>query len=502
MIKIFTNKQIKKINKYFFRKQNIYSKKLKKKSKEFVKDFIKFFPNKKQIISIYVGTENNGAEGLSIGELLFKKKYFNINIKIAHFSKKYSLNFKQKFNDVLKLPIVIKNLNINKKFPKENKKSILIDALLGLDVNKQLLNSYELLIKHLNKLNKTIFSLDIPTGFITEGIISFNKNILKVYRVVSFQNIFVNFLLPESFQFINNWKYIDIGLYYPYIHKLYTNYYYIEKKDISKLLKKRNSFQNKWEFGHALIVAGNYPYTIGASLLCADACLKTGAGNTSACIPHDGLTALNIFSPEIMFLPRLIKNKTITNSIKKFTSIAVGPGLGYDDMSLDLLIWILKNYKKPIVIDADAINLISRNKELWSLIPENSLITPHVKEFDRLFGKHNSWWDRIKTIKLQSKRKKIIILLKNKYSIIGTPDGKIFFNSTGNPAMAVAGMGDVLTGILASLLAQGYSSYETAIIGVFIHGKSGDDLINIEKVKNITSKALINQIAKTYCSLL
>ena len=180
-----------------------------------------------------------------------------------------------------------------------------------------------------------------------------------------------------------------------------------------------------------------------------------------------------------------------------FSSIAIGPGLGDDENSLALLTYIFTNYKKPMVIDADALNVLSAHRQLWQMIPEGSVLTPHMKEFDRLFGEHKSWWLRIQTALIKAKEHKICIVLKNDYTITVTPDGKAYFNSTSNAAMASGGMGDVLTGIIAALLAQKYSPQDAAIIGNYIHGKAGDELALPNRMNVVLPGKLISQLPIT-----
>jgi hydroxyethylthiazole kinase-like uncharacterized protein yjeF len=180
-----------------------------------------------------------------------------------------------------------------------------------------------------------------------------------------------------------------------------------------------------------------------------------------------------------------------------FNTMGIGPGLGNDENSLALLTYIFTNYKKPVVIDADALNLLSEHKELWDMIPKGSILTPHVKEFDRLFGDHTSWWLRIQTAIKKAKERKLCIVLKNDYTITATPDGKAYFNSTSNAAMASGGMGDVLTGIIAALLAQNYSSEDACIIGNYIHGKAGDELALPNRMNVVLPGKLVTQLPIT-----
>jgi hydroxyethylthiazole kinase-like uncharacterized protein yjeF len=267
---------------------------------------------------------------------------------------------------------------------------------------------------------------------------------------------------------------VKIGLSEEFINSADTPFLYVEESDMRKLIKHRHRFSNKGTYGHALLIAGKNE-TMGAALLSASACAHAGAGLTTACIPQSGLVALNSYMPELMAIIRT--NEKLPNiEWDKFSTIAIGPGLGKDTEALKLLKAILKNYKKPIVVDADALNLLSENKALLKKIPAGSVLTPHMKEFDRLFGTHTSWWQRLQTAKEKAVELHINIVLKNDYTITATPEGKLYFNSTSNAAMASGGMGDVLTGIISALLAQKYSPQDACILGVYIHGKAGVEL--------------------------
>ncbi|RYE35723.1 MAG: NAD(P)H-hydrate dehydratase [Sphingobacteriaceae bacterium] len=347
-----------------------------------------------------------------------------------------------------------------------------LSALLGSGLNKPLNGAYADLVNHLNQLKKQVIAVDVPTGFFSEGKIDLNAVVLKTDLVITFQRLKINFLLPESAFFMDDFVVVDIGLDEKFLQNLDSCYHLIEEKDVIKAVLPRKKFQHKGTFGHAMLIVGQEK-TMGAALLCASAAVYAGVGLTTACIPASGLTALNTLIPEVMAIVR--EEKQLPEiEWDKFTAIGAGSGLGKN--AQQLINALLSNYKKPIVLDADALNMLSENLDWWKSVPENSVITPHVKEFDRLFGKHNSWWQRLETAQKQASAKKIVIVLKNQYTIIIVPDGQLYFNSTGNPAMATGGMGDVLTGVITALLAQGYSSADAAVIGVFIHGKAGDDL--------------------------
>jgi hydroxyethylthiazole kinase-like uncharacterized protein yjeF len=266
------------------------------------------------------------------------------------------------------------------------------------------------------------------------------------------------------------------------------------------MLKPRHRFSNKGSYGHALIVAGQAK-TMGAALLCAAACAQAGAGLTTACVPESGLIALNSYMPELMAIIRQ-GNNLPEIGWDKFNSMGIGPGLGDDENTLALLTYIFTNYKSPVVIDADALNVLSAHKQLWELVPEGSVLTPHMKEFDRLFGEHTNWWDRLQTAIAKAKELKICIVLKNDYTITATPEGKAYFNSTSNQAMASGGMGDVLTGIISALLAQKYTPTEACIIGNYIHGKAGDELAIPNRMNVVLPGRLAAQLHFTMAKLM
>jgi len=489
MLPLLTAAQIREADAYTIANEPIASIDLMERaSKAFVGWFINHFPDKKQSIAVYCGTGNNGGDGLAIARMLYGHQYKNLDVKIARFSDKATDNFNENLKRLQQTLVPIAEIRKGET-PPEDKSEIIITAILGSGLNKPLDGDYKRLVDHINNLDKTIVAVDVPTGFFSDGEIPPDATAIKADLVITFQQPKINFLLPESAPYVKCWEAVNIGIDEKFTQSLNSPYQLVEEKDIRKMLKPRHKFSNKGTYGHALIVAGQ-PETMGAALLCASASAYTGADLTTACVPQSGLTALNSYMPEVM---AIVRQGTEIPEIEwdKFKAMGIGPGLGKDNYALDLITDILTNYKKPVVIDADALNLLSENKHLWDQVPENSILTPHMKEFDRLFGEHTSWWQRIQTGIKKAKELKLYILLKNDYTLIITPEGKIYFNSTSNPAMASGGMGDVLTGIITSLLAQYYTSEEACIIGAYIHGKAGDELA----LPNRMNVVLPNQVA-------
>jgi ADP-dependent NAD(P)H-hydrate dehydratase len=269
------------------------------------------------------------------------------------------------------------------------------------------------------------------------------------------------------------------------MHEL-CDYTLLDSTDIRSLLHLRKPFSHKGTYGHALLIAGG-TLTMGAALLASKGCLYAGAGLTTAAIPSGGLIALNSALPEVMYVEK--EQLLAESNSNQYNAIAIGPGIDDGEDNLRLLDHLI-SAKRQLIVDADGLNLLSNHHKLLSGLTADSILTPHVKEFDRLFGPHETWWDRLQTARKEALNRKLVIVLKNQFTFIVDQEGRVYINSTGNPAMAQGGMGDVLTGIIAAYVAQGYVAKEAAILACYLHGKSGDTLA--ETHFNVTA----SQVAK------
>ncbi|WP_460680274.1 NAD(P)H-hydrate dehydratase [Mucilaginibacter koreensis] len=499
MLPLLTSAQIREADAYTIAHEPVSSTDLMERAaKAFTGWFINHFPDSSQAIAVYCGTGNNGGDGLAVARLLHGHGYGNVTVKVARFSDKTTDDFNANLQRLQSTGIKLLELNKGENFPAEES-TVIIDALLGSGLNKPLSGDFERLVKHLNSLNKTVVAVDIPTGMPAEGGIDPDAIILQTDLVITFQQPKINFLLPESGKYIECFEVVNIGINEGFVQSLQSPYQLVEEKDVRKILPPRQRFSNKGSYGHALIVAGQAK-TMGAALICSSACAYAGAGLTTACIPESGLVALNTYQPEVMAVVRQGSQKPDIDW-EKFSVIGVGPGLGKDDDTLALLKDMISNYKKPIVFDADALNLLAQHPELLTQLPENSVLTPHMKEFDRLFGEHQTWWQRLQTLKQKTVELKICIILKNDYTITATPAGRLYFNSTSNAAMASGGMGDALTGIITALIAQKHSPQEACIIGNYIHGKAGDELALPNRMRVVLPGKLIEQLPVTMARL-
>lgn len=429
--------------------------------------FMELYPDKNTSILVCCGTGNNGGDGLAVARLLQSQGYDAIAVWIARFADRESEDFAANLARLHRTPIPVTEC-----FPADEfvsiEQRIVIDALVGSGLNRPLEGDWLRLAKHLNHSSSKTVAVDIPSGLRPDGAMPESEYSVYADDVITFHRPKLSFFFPESTRAMTRFHVVDIGLDDDYIERLPTEYRLVEPADIQRIYRRRGQFSHKGTYGHALVFAGAVD-TMGAALLAAGASVYAGTGLTSASIPADGLTALNARYPEVMYCDRI----AATASMEKFDAIAMGSGLGVDYPDLQK---ILTGTKKPMVVDADALSFLSKDPKLLQKLPHQSILTPHMKEFDRLFGPHNSWWDRVQTAKEQAATLELIIILKNRYTFIVLPDGNIAINPSGNPAMASGGMGDVLTGVLVSFLAQGYPPQDAAIMACYLHGLAGDRL--------------------------
>ncbi len=484
MLKILNSEQMHRVDTVTLKRSEISSHFLMEQaSLAFVSIFSDLIPTQDKPILVLCGTGNNGGDGLAIARILQISGYSHVSVLIYRSGREESGDFLINLQLIEKTPVPITYWRggglpiISENF--------IVDALLGIGLNRPLEGDLLNLTEFINKSTKHVIAVDIPTGMRSEGATKSTDSILKAEEVITLQLPKLNFFFPESVKGLDRFFIANIGLNEEFINSLPCDYNLIEASDISKIYKKRSNFSHKGTYGKALIIAGNIG-TIGAALLCAEACMQAGAGLTTACIPEESEFVLNVRHPEIMF----VIEKDVERRWGEYTAVAIGPGLGERSKLLNNL---LSLESRPILLDADALNFLSQNPPLLIDIPKHSILTPHMKEFDRLFGNSDSWWDRLQLAKQKAKELQVIIVLKNRYTFICVPSGLVYINPTGNPAMASGGMGDALSGIITAFLAQGYAPEEAAIIGCYVHGRAGD-LLESEGMAVIPASHLIKRI--------
>lgn len=466
---------------------------MEKASKAFVQWFITKVTVEKSIC-IVSGTGNNGGDGLAVARLL-NAKGFNISSIVVGNLSNSSVDFK----------INYERLTVK---PKEYQKGILpktdiiIDAIFGSGLSRPVESGiYADVIKEINEHEAEVVSIDIPSGLFSDTHTP-SDIIIKANATVSFQLPKLVFMLQEAFQYVGKWHVVDIGLSQKFIEKANTQHFYLVAKDVKCLIKPTSKYDHKGRNGHALLVTGSYG-KMGAAVLASQSALRSGLGLLTVQIPKSGNDIIQAGAPEAMSKPDIYDHLISSiEDFEKFTAIGIGPGIGKDPVTVIAVSKFLQNVNQPVVIDADALNIIAENRELLELIPKKSILTPHPKEFERLVGL--SWendFHKLHLLKELAKRLDSIILIKGAHTVIATPGGNLHFNSTGNPGMAKGGSGDVLTGIITGSLAQGYDSLEATILGVYLHGLAGDMACNQLGEKAMKSGDIIAYMPEAYAHI-
>jgi ADP-dependent NAD(P)H-hydrate dehydratase / NAD(P)H-hydrate epimerase len=437
--------------------------------------WIKKRVDNRQKIKVFCGTGNNGGDGLVIARLLMEKQY-DVQTFVVRFSSSSSDDFDTNLKRLEQLSATeIKEIQNENSFPHISHDDVVIDAIFGSGLTRPVKGFTGRLIKHINQSGCVTVAIDAPSGlFSDECSIDKDGAIVEADYTLSFQFPKLAFLLPENDRYVGKWKILSIGLMEEFIHKVEVKNYFVEKSDIGYLFKKRNKFDHKGLFGHVLMIAGGYGKT-GAAVMAAKAALRSGAGLVTAHVPASSYPIIQTALPECMVsIDDNEKYFSKAPELLNFNVLAVGPGLGMAKVTQSALKLLIQNYTGPILIDADAINILGENKTWISFVPSGSIFTPHPKEFERLVGKSSNHFERNKMQREFSAKYQVYVVLKGAHTCISTPAGDCFFNSTGNPGMATGGSGDVLTGIIAGLLAQGYHPKEACILGVLLHGQAGD----------------------------
>jgi len=443
-------------------------------------------------IKIFCGKGNNGGDGLAIARQLIEAGVQPV-IYILEFGAKGTEDFQMNLHRLHQLTSEIYFIQSKEFFPEINKKDLVIDALFGSGLNRPLKDLSAELVLHINQLGARILAIDVPSGmFIDKN--SRGNAVIRATHTLSFQSLKLCFLVPENAEFFGTVEILDIGLREDFLQRLDTAYELVTKEQVQSYYKPRASFSHKGNFGHALLIAGNKG-KMGAAIMAAKACLRTGAGLTTLNIPEEFLQTVHTAIPEAMCVIRGEET-----DYTKFNSLGIGPGIGTEDVSAKMVLQTLDNFSVPMVIDADALNIIAQHHDWLNKIPEDSILTPHSKEFERLFGETNNDFEKIELALEASKKYPVIIVLKGHYTLIAVK-GKGYFNTTGNAGLAKGGSGDVLTGMLTSLLAQRYNSLQAAILGVYLHGLAADIACENIAVESMLARDIINHISDTFLQL-
>ena len=451
-------------------------------------------------VKIFCGIGNNGGDGLVIARYFVEHQY-PVDVYVVNYSDNRSKNFLLALEELKKVtrkwPQVLKSED---DLPQINREDLVVDCIFGIGINRPAPKWVQQLFVNINQSGAYTVAIDVPSGMGVDVYIK-DSEVIKPTIVLSFQTPKLAFFLPQSGKYINNWTVLDIGLDRNFMNSVQTQAQLIDKAEAQQMYKPRTKFSHKGTYGHALLIAGSYGKT-GAAVLSCKGALSSGAGLVTAYTTQQGLPILQSSLPEAMVLADRYNGKYLEEIQFDLapTVIGVGPGLGTEKITQQALKKFLKANKTPLVVDADALNILSENQEFLEFLPKYSVLTPHPKELERLIGTWEDDFEKLKKAEAFSKKYNCVLVLKDAHTIT-VFDGKYYVNNTGNPGLATGGSGDVLTGIITGLMAQGYDALTAAIFGVYLHGKAADIAINHTAYEGLTASMITEFLGQAYLDL-
>lgn len=474
-MKILSCTQQKEADAYTIANESILSINLMEKAATLLADEISARYDKTHRVVVFAGAGNNGGDAVAVARMLFLKSY---KVEVYLFNVTGILS-----DDCL---TNVRRLHqcgctdyheISSSFdpPKLGSGDVVVDGLFGSGLNKPLSGGFAAVAKYINASRATVVSIDMPSGLMGEDN-SFNirQNIVRADLTLSLQLPKLSFFFPENQEFVGEWKLLDIGISRTFIENAETDYAITEADEVKAMIKPRGKFAHKGAFGHGLLIAGSYGMA-GASILAAKAALRSGIGLLTMHAPVCNHGILQTTVPEAMVQDDLHERYFVAPvELDSYQALAIGPGLGQEEDTALATIEQIRDCYVPLVLDADALNVFSTHRTHLNNLPKGSILTPHVKELERIVGRCSNSYERLSKAKELAASLQCYIILKGAWSIVVTPEGKCHFNPTGNPGMATGGSGDVLTGIILALLAQDYTQEEACRLGTYVHGLAGD----------------------------
>lgn len=451
-------------------------------------------------IHIFCGIGNNGGDGLVLGRLLIEHGY-SVHVYIANFTDKRSDDFLENYDRIKEVtnswPILLRSAD---DFPAIQQEDIIVDCIFGIGLNRPPEGWVKKLIQYINQQKAFTLAVDIPSGLSANEALLDPEAVIQANHTLSFQAPKLNFFLPETGKFVPYFEVLDIGLDQEFLMGLRPLAQVVYKPLVQGLYRQREKFSHKGTYGHTLIMGGSKG-KIGAMVLSSRAALKTGAGWVSAYVPACGNDILQTAAPEVMCESDSaeVHLESFTTSVEP-AAIAIGMGMGTEKATQKGFLEFLESVKCPVVIDADALNCLSQQPVTALKLPANAILTPHEGELKRLLGSWDNDLEKIEKAKNFSKKHHCTLILKGANSLIIQGD-LMYINSTGNPGMATAGSGDVLSGMLAGLLAQGYTPLEAAIMGVYLHGSAGNIASQELGYEALIASSIIDNIGAAFLGL-
>lgn len=488
MLNILSGNRVRYLDAAYVEAQGISSWQLMERAAvQFANWFIGNFSESQKPVLIFCGPGNNGGDGVAIARLI-SERFSDVTLIHLESPESCSLDFQHNWG---RLPQRVATLPWDSWEHYSSSDTIVIDGIFGVGINRPVEGKYALAIKAINELPGTKVSIDIPSGIPADACLE--GTAVRADFTVTFQFPKLSLMFPEHASNVGEMVLLDIGFEESFVDPFSEGKYFLRETDIPPFHKVFHGFSHKGDFGRVLLIGGSTG-KIGAMVLAARAALRTGSGLVSVSIPQPERQILQIAVPEAMVTVKLLREE-----LSGFDAIGIGPGWGtaIDPLEFEA---ILNATKRPVVVDADGLNALAKNPHLLDFLPAESILTPHLKEFERLAGPCSCHRDRLEKAREYAATHRVYLVLKGAFSVISFPNGKQYFNSTGNKFMATAGSGDVLTGMLTSFLGQGYSSKNAVLCGVFHHGMAGD-LAGFQKNRGLIASDIVEAIPSTFVEL-
>jgi len=497
-MKVFNSAQIREIDQYTILHEPISSIELMERASRAICDELRaLWPDLSTPFCVFAGPGNNGGDALAVARMLRIEGY-QVEVHLCNAGELSTDCNENRIRFLKTFPAALTEHCQSFISPQIHPGAVIVDGLFGTGLSRSLSGMYAEVTAFVNELNNFVVSIDIPSGLHADSWHQWTDPTIKADLTLSLQFPKIAFFLTENEKYIGAWKVLDIGLHPDAIALTETIYEFTEASDLSHKLIRRSRFAHKGTFGHLAILAGSKGMA-GASVLAARAAMRSGAGLVTLHGPEGNRSILQAAVPEVIYdTDRHPDYISEFYRSQHYHAIAVGSGIGIYTLTVEMLKLLLQQVKVPLLLDADALNIIASQKKMMSLIPAGSILTPHPGEFDRLAGPTSNSFYRMESALSMAVGYKVYIVLKGAYSKIFTPDGKVYFNSTGNPGMATAGSGDVLTGIIGGLLAQDYKAETAARLGVYLHGLSADLALEEQSEESLVAGDIITGLGKAF----
>lgn len=504
-MKILTGTQIKELDSYTIEHEPVSSTDLMERAAKALTRAIKNFRTPETPVVVFAGPGNNGGDALAVSRMLTESGYdvttylFNISGRL---SDDCAVNYKR-LTEMRDKPVCIE---VRDEFnpPPLNAATLVVDGLFGTGLNKPLTGGFASLVKYINASAATVVSIDVPSGLMTEdNTYNVRSNIIKADMTLTFQLKKLSFMFADNQLFIGKLKILDISLSEEGLREARTVYSIQEEDDIRGRMVGRDAFAHKGDMGNALLVAGSRGMA-GAAVLAARACLRSGVGKVTVHTPACNGVIMQTSVPEAI-VSTDIDDRHVSETVPSegFDAVAIGPGIGRHEGTAIAMITQIRRTKAPVVLDADALNILAAHRAWVQQLPHGIIMTPHPKEFERISGASVTGdYERLGKARTMAANLQAYIILKGHYSALCSPDGSVTFNSTGNAGMATAGSGDVLTGIITGLLARGYSRDDACRIGMYLHGLAGDIAAKETGEESLVASDIIRCLPQAFKTLL